>query len=313
MLEDLSRGAEDVNDPFLSEGMDGSFPMSAEKRQLLSSVFWNLLLLSTGAVIVAIGINAIIIPHGFITGGLSGMCLLVYYVTHVFSTGIWYFLVNIPLFLFGWFKISRRFFFYSLYGMVALSLAMEILNFEIAITDPFLAILAGGVFVGVGGGMALHSLGSMGGMDIVSIVLNQKLGIRIGSFLFSFNLVLFGFSFGMLDTELVLYSIALSFVTSQVLDHVLSMFNQRKMILIVSDLYEEIAGVIKLKLNRGATFLNGSGAYSGGEKKVILTVVHNYQLKRLEEAVLNIDPAAFMITENTFNVLGRGFSKPKTY
>ncbi|MBF0259234.1 MAG: YitT family protein [Desulfamplus sp.] len=60
-------------------------------------------------------------------------------------------------------------------------------------------------------------------------------------------------------------------------------------------------------------FLNGMGVYSGEAKKIILTVVHNYQLKRLEEAVLAIDPEAFMITENTFNVLGRGFSKPKIY
>ncbi len=287
--------------------------MTIEKKQLLSSVLWNLFLLTTGSVITAVGFNAIVIPHGFITGGLSGLCLLFYYVTHLLSTGIWYLLVNIPLFLFGWVKISHRFFFYSLFGMVAFSLALDLISFEIAIKDPFLAILAGGSIMGVGGGIALHSLGSLGGLDIVSITLNQKYGIRIGSFLFAFNLVLFGFSFTMLDTDLVLYSIALSYVSSQVLDQVLTMFNQRKMIMIISDFHNEIADAIKDKLNRGATFLDGSGAYSGKDKKVILTVVHNYQLKRLEEAVLSIDPQAFMITENTFNVLGQGFSKPKTY
>ncbi|GAB6143775.1 YitT family protein [Desulfocicer niacini] len=287
--------------------------MTIEKKQLLSSVLWNLFLLTTGSIIAAIGFNSIIIPHGFVTGGLSGLCLLFYYVTNLFSTGIWYLLINIPLFLVGWVKISRRFFFYSLYGMIAFSLSLEFISFEIAIKDPFLAILAGGTIMGIGGGMGLHSLGSMGGLDIVSIMLNQKYGIGIGNFLFAFNMVLFAFSFTMLDTDLVLYSIALSYVSSQVLDYVLTMFNQRKMIVIISDFHNEIADTIKQKLNRGATFLNGSGAYSGREKKVILTVVHNYQLKRLEEAVLLIDPNAFMITENTFNVLGLGFSKPKTY
>ena len=287
--------------------------MTIEKKQLLSSVFWNLFLLTAGSIIAAIGFNSIIIPHGFVTGGLSGLCLLFYYVTDLLSTGIWYLIINIPLFLFGWVKISRRFFFYSLYGMLAFSLSLELISFEIAIKDPFLAILAGGTIMGIGGGMGLHSLGSMGGLDIVSIMLNQKYGIRIGNFLFAFNMVLFAFSFTMLDTDLVLYSIALSYVSSQVLDYVLTMFNQRKMIVIISDFHNEIADTIKQKLNRGATFLNGSGAYSGREKKVILTVVHNYQLKRLEEAVLQIDPHAFMITENTFNVLGLGFSKPKTY
>ncbi|SMC37583.1 Uncharacterized membrane-anchored protein YitT, contains DUF161 and DUF2179 domains [Desulfocicer vacuolatum DSM 3385] len=287
--------------------------MSVEKKQLLSSVLWNLLLLTVGSIILAIGINAIVIPHGFITGGLSGVCLLIYYAADLLSTGVWYLIINIPLFLVGWVKISRRFFFYSLFGMVALSLCMEIFSFEIAINDPFLAILAGGSIMGIGAGIALHSLGSMGGLDIVCIMLNQKFGIRIGNFLFAFNMVLFLFSFSIMETDLVLYSIALSYVTSQVLEHVLTMFNQRKMILIISDYHDQIADTIKNKLNRGATFINGAGVYSGKEKKIILTVVHNYQLKRLEEAVLLIDPLAFMITENTFNVLGRGFSKPKTY
>lgn len=287
--------------------------VSAEKKRLISSVVWNLTLLLIGSVVCAIALNAIIIPKEFVTGGLSGVCLLIYYNTYRLSPAIWYFIVNIPIFIVGWIFISRRFFFYSLYGMVVFSLSLELISFDITIQDPFLAILAGGTLMGIGGGIALHSLGSLGGMDIVSIVLNQKFGIRIGTFLFLFNLFLFAFSFGTLSTDLVLYSIALSFVTSQVLDHFLTMFNQRKMVLIVSKMHDEIAMQINQRLSRGATFLNGTGAYSGDEKKIILTVVHNYQLKRVEELVFTVDPDAFVITENTFNVLGKGFSKAKKY
>ncbi|MBF0467635.1 MAG: YitT family protein [Desulfamplus sp.] len=287
--------------------------MSSERKQLISSVFWNMTLLFVGSVIFSIGLNGIIIPRGFITGGISGVCLLIYYVTGILSPGIWYFIINIPLFVIGWVFISRRFFFYSLYGMIVLSFCMDMVSFQINIKDSFLAILAGGTILGVGGGITLHSLGSLGGLDIIGILLNQKFGLRIGTFFFAFNMILFISSFGSLETDLVLYSIALSFVTSQVLDSVLTMFNQRKMILIISKQSEHIAKVITEDLQRGATFLNGMGVYSGEAKKIILTVVHNYQLKRLEEAVLTIDPEAFMITENTFNVLGRGFSKPKIY
>ncbi|MBF0233201.1 MAG: YitT family protein [Desulfamplus sp.] len=287
--------------------------MSSERKQLISSVFWNMALLFAGSVIFSIGLNGIIIPRGFITGGISGVCLLIYYVTGILSPGIWYFIINIPLFILGWVFISRRFFFYSLYGMIVLSFCMDMVSFQINIKDSFLAILAGGTILGVGGGVTLHSLGSLGGLDIIGILLNQKFGVRIGTFFFAFNMILFVSSFGTLETDLVLYSIALSFVTSQVLESVLTMFNQRKMILIISKQSEYIAKVITEDLQRGATFLNGIGVYSGEAKKIILTVVHNYQLKRLEEAVLAIDPEAFMITENTFNVLGRGFSKPKIY
>jgi uncharacterized membrane-anchored protein YitT (DUF2179 family) len=282
-------------------------------HRFISSVLWNLMLISTGSVIFAIGLKSIAIPHGFITGGISGLSLLFYYVSGYLSPGLWYMLVNIPIFLIGWIYVSRRFFLYSLYGMTALSLAIDLVGFGLPIKEPMLAVLAGGAIMGAGSGIILHSLGSGGGLDIVGIILNQKLGLRMGTFYFSFNVVLFAFSFGFLDTDLVLYSLFMSFISSQTLDYVLAIFNQRKMVFIISDLNEKIAGDIHARLNRGVTYLDGSGGYSGKAKKIILTVVHNYQLKRLEELTLTIDPEAFIITENTFNVLGRGFSKRKVY
>ena len=287
--------------------------MSHIRQRLKSSVVWNLFLLTVGALLFSIGIKAIAIPHGLITGGISGLGLLIFYTSGVLSPGVWYLIINIPLFIVGWIFVSRRFFFYSLFGMLTSSVLLELVNFTIDVKDPLLAVIACGMILGAGAGIAFHSLGTLGGMDIVSIIVNQKFGIRIGSFLFMFNLVLFTFSFGFLDTDLVLYSMALSFVLSQVVDRVLTMFNQRKMVLIVSDFNHEIAPGILTTLKRGATFLNGTGAYTGEEKKILLTVVHNHQVKRLEELVLNIDTNALMITENTFDVLGKGFSTPKVY
>ncbi|WP_319524116.1 YitT family protein [uncultured Desulfosarcina sp.] len=283
------------------------------KNRFISSVMWNLLLISAGSAIFGIGLKSIAIPHGFITGGISGLTLLIYYVSGLLSPGLWYLLLNIPIFLIGWIHISRRFFFYSLYGMAALSAAIDLINFPLPIHEPILAVLAGGVLMGAGSGIILHSLGSAGGLDIVGIILHQKLNVRVGTFFFAFNLILFAFSFGFLEADLVLYSLFMSFISSQTMDYVLTIFNQRKMVIVISDLNDKIAGEIHSRLNRGVTFLDGSGAYTGKIKKVILTVIHNYQLKRLEEAVLSIDPEAFIITENTFNVLGRGFSKRKTY
>ncbi len=282
-------------------------------HRFISSVLWNLLLITAGSVVFGIGLKSIAIPHGFITGGISGLTLLFYYVSGLLSPGLWYLLVNIPIFLVGWVHISRRFFLYSLYGVAALSLTIDLIGFTLPIKEPMLAVLAGGVLMGAGSGLILHSLGSAGGLDIIGIILNQKFSVRLGSFYFAFNLVLFAFSFGALETDLVLYSLFMSFISSQTLDYVLAFSNQRKMVFIISDLNDRIAEEIHTRLIRGVTFLNGSGAYTGKTKKIILTVVHNYQLKRLEEAALSIDPEAFIITENTFNVLGRGFSRRKVY
>ncbi|MGD8367545.1 MAG: YitT family protein [Desulfobacterales bacterium] len=287
--------------------------MSRKTKQLISSVTWNLLLIAAGAVIFSIGVKAVVLPHGLITGGISGVSLLCYYATGRLTPGQWYFVINVPLFLMGWKMVSRRFFFYSLFGAVASAVALDMIRLTFPIHDPFLAVLAGGVITGIGAGIVYHSLGSMGGNDIIAIVLHQRYNLRMGTYFLLFNLALFSFSFGSLSVDMVLYSIAMAFVTSQVIDTAMTMFNQRKMALIISDHSDEIAGDIHRRLNRGATFIEGVGTYTGQAKKIILTVVHNYQLKRLEEAVFSHDPDAFVITENTFNVYGRGFSRRKVY
>jgi uncharacterized membrane-anchored protein YitT (DUF2179 family) len=287
--------------------------MSKKTTQLISSISWNLFLITVGSIVYAIGVKAIVVSHGLITGGITGVSLLCYYMTGLLTPGQWYFVINVPLFLVGWAMVSRRFFFYSLFGMVISAIAFDVVTFTIPIHDVFLAVLVGGVIMGAGAGIVFHSLGSVGGNDIIAIVLNQRYNLRMGTYFMVFNLVLFAFSFSGLSVDIVLYSLAMSFVTTQVIDHAATMFNQRKMILIISKYPLEIAADIHQRLNRGATFIDGTGTYSGASKKIILTVIHNIQLKRLEELVFVHDPDAFVITENTFNVLGRGFSRRKVY
>ncbi len=282
-------------------------------KNMTFSIPWNLFLITLGSLIFAVGLKGIIIPHGMITGGFSGMGLLLLYATDTLTPGLWYMILNIPVFILGWKFVSKRFFYYSLYGMVCLTLVIEMVNVDIHITDKWLATLAGGILFGGGCGIIFRSLGSAGGNDIISIILNQKLGIRIGTYNFVFNFVLFLFSFGTLETDLILYSMATSYIASQMIEYCLTLFNQRKMIIIISDRNKDIAHEINHKLRRGATFLKGQGAYTKKDKDILLTVANTFQIKRVEEIVFNLDPEAFMITENTFNVLGKGFSQRKVY
>ena len=282
-------------------------------HQYVGSILRNLLLITLGSIIVGIGLKAIALPHGFITGGVSGLGLLLYYATGRLAPGLWNFIINVPIFIIGWVFVSRRFFLYSLYGMVALSLSIDLINLQIPIKDPILAVLAAGTLIGAGAGITLHSLGSQGGTDIIAIILHQKFNFKIGSFYLIFNFVLFACSFSTLTLDLVLYSFGLTFVISSVLDYVVTIFNQRKMVLIISKTADDIAATVNTRLQRGSTFINGVGAFTKQPRTIMLTVVHNHQLKRLEEIIFTSDPDAFMITENTFNVLGKGFSKRKIY
>lgn len=287
--------------------------MKIKGRHHTLSIPYNILLITLGSVVYGIGVNAIAVPHGFISGGFSGLSLLLYYHTGLLSPGVIYFLLNIPIFILGWRFVSRRFFIYSLLGMIVLTLAIDLIRLTFRVQDPMLAALAGGCLIGAGNGIMLHSLGSAGGNDIIAVILNQRFNVRIGTFFFVFNIVLFALSLGLIPVDLVLFSLAMSFVTSQVVDYVLNFANQRKMALIISDKSERIASEIMRGLERGVTLLEGRGAYTGQSKEVVLTVINNYQLKRLEELVFGIDDQAFVIFENTLNVLGKGFSERKTY
>ena len=282
-------------------------------QKISYSIPWNLFLITIGSIIIGIGLKAVVIPHGMITGGFSGAGILIYYHTKFLTPGIWYFILNIPVFIAGWLFVSRRFLFYSLYGTVILTLVIDLIPFEMPVKDLMLAAIAGGTIIGAGSGIIFRSLGSAGGNDIISIILNQKYGIRIGTYNFCFNFVLFLLSFGLLETDMILYSMAMSYITSQVLEYFMTLFNQRKIIFIISNSPRKIVNEIIKKLKRGATLIKGAGAYTGDEKEIIMTVVNNYQIKRVEEIAFNIDPDAFLITENTFNVLGKGFSTRKVY
>lgn len=288
-------------------------PMNAKTRLFAYSIPWNLALLTAGSFLFAMGVKSVAVPHGFLTGGVSGIALLLYYFTHNLTPGLWLLLLNIPIAVVGWIMVSRRFVLYTAYGMFSITFWMEVISFTLPVHDQLLAAITAGALAGAGAGISLRSLGSSGGLDIIGIILHQRFGFRIGQISFLFNATLFTASFALMETDIVLYSLIVVFVTGQIMDYVLSMFNQRKLVFIISEHAQDIADHIMKEANRGVTLLEGRGGYTGLPKQVVMTVVNNVQQKKLEEMIFTIDPEAFVIFENTFNVIGKGFSRRKVY
>ncbi|MBC15849.1 conserved membrane protein of unknown function [Pseudodesulfovibrio profundus] len=282
-------------------------------RGLTFGVPWNIMMLTFGAFLIAFSVKAVAVPHGLLTGGMSGIALLCYYAFGGLSTGQWYLLLNLPVFVLGWVFVSRRFFFYSLYGMFATSIFIDIIPWELPIQDIWLAVLTGGGLMGAGVGVALRSLGSTGGADILAVLCKEKFNMSMGSFEFWFNMIGFIGGFIYLEMTIVLYSIAMTFVIAISIEYVLGMFSERMMCIIISDKYEAIKKSILEDLDRGVTVLDGTGGWSGTNKKVILTMISSMQLKELEELVYAGDPDAFFIMGSGFHVQGQGFSARKIY
>ncbi len=283
------------------------------KKKLAYSVGWNLILITVGSLINAAALKGIAAPHGFIPAGLFGVSVLIKTLSGTLGPGLWYMILNIPMFLLAWFFISRRFLWYSLYAMLLTGISYALMDVNFGIKNQLYAAVSCGALTGAGAGIVLRSFGSNGGLDVLGVILWQRFNIGLGKFYFIFNLVLFTFGFMFLDTDLVIASLILVFVSSLAVDYFLSMFSQRKMTMIISEHSQAIADEILQKLRIGATFLEGHGAYHRKEKKILLAIINNIQLKRLEEIVFTRDPHALFIVENTFSVIGSTFSRRKIY
>ncbi|MBE0501305.1 MAG: YitT family protein [Desulfuromonadales bacterium] len=287
--------------------------MTDEKRKFVYSIFWNCGLITLGSLLQAIVLKEIAIPHNFVPGGLFGIGSLIFYKTGFLDPGLIYLLLNIPMFILGYLFISRRFVWYSGLAMGLITIFYQLVQFQIHIENQLYAALVFGSLLGIGAGMVLRSLGSNGGLDVVAVILNQKYNIGVGKVYFVFNLILFTASFASLDNDLVIVSMIAVFVSSLTVDYALSLFNQRKLAFIVSEKPDEIANQVMIHLKTGTTMLPAIGSYHKKEKTVLMVVINNIQLKRLEEIVFTADEFALFIVENTFNVLGSTFSRRKIY
>ncbi len=274
---------------------------------------WNLFLLTVGSIIYVYGVNGFVLHHKFIPGGVYGFSLLIYYKWHLLSPGLWYLILNIPLVILGWVFISRRFVLYTIYSVGVITLASELITTDFGLQNQLYAAIAGGCVCGAGCGLILRSIGSAGGLDVVAIILNKYYNIGIGKTYMMANFFLFFLVISNYGGDIFVASIILTYVTSSSLDYFLTLFNQKKIVYIISDYSQEIADEVLHELKSGATFLNGRGAYTGQDKQILMAVTNNIQMKRLEEAVFTIDEHALFIVENSYDVIGSNFNKRKIY
>jgi uncharacterized membrane-anchored protein YitT (DUF2179 family) len=290
----------------------GSRPAAPVERQTQMlrrravRLIWNLFLITFGSVLCACAINGILIPNRFLAGGVSGLSLFIFYLAPAVPVGISNFLLNIPLFVVGWLFVGRRFFFYSLAGMVIFSAALMIPIAPFPIRDPLLTALTAGIISGIGSGVILKSLGSGGGLDILSVILFKRFSIRIGTTVMGFNCALMAACLFRFNLDTVLYALIYLFVTSQLVNMVVTGLNQRKAVMVMSQHWEEIAHEIMDTMQRGVTIVNGQGGYTGNELKILYSVITFQELSRFKELVRQHDPSAFVVVTETLEVMGKG-------
>lgn len=274
----------------------------------------NLFLLTSGSCIFALGINSILIPKQFLTGGVGGAALIIHYLLPRYNFGLIYFILNIPLAYLGWRYISRRFMYYTFYGIAIFSLAAFVLRIPaFPIENPILAAIMAGIICGAGAGIIFRSLGSAGGLDILTVYLYKKFGLRLGSTTFFCNTLVLIIGLSVISLELVLYSLIYIYIQGVVTENVITGFSQSKSILVISEKSKDIADLILDRLDRGVTFLHGEGGYTGLQKLVIFSIIRRFEVERIKDLVLSVDPDAFMVIIDTSEVIGKRHGLRKVY
>lgn len=280
------------------------------KKRIWKEILWAGTT-AIGSALFALGFAMFLIPNDINTGGISGLAMILRELLGFGSIGTLTLLMNIPLFLIGGLKIGKRFFAGSLIGMVVSSVLIDLFALiPFATPEPLIGGLYGGVLCGAGLGMVFMAGASTGGSDILVRLLKKKYrNLPIGSISIMFDamvVLLTGLVFR--DISKALYSGVVVFVSGQVIDAVVYRFDYSRVALIISKEHEKIAKAISDQLDRGATYLHGSGSYTHQNIEVVLAVVRKGQLAELKELVMDIDENAFVIVQEAHQVLGDGFA-----
>ncbi len=280
------------------------------KKRIWKEILWAGTT-AIGSALFALGFAMFLIPNDINTGGISGLAMILRELLGFGSIGTLTLLMNIPLFLIGGLKIGKRFFAGSLIGMVVSSVLIDLFALiPFATPEPLIGGLYGGVLCGAGLGLVFMAGASTGGSDILVRLLKKKYrNLPIGSISIMFDamvVLLTGLVFR--DISKALYSGVVVFVCGQVIDAVVYRFDYSRVALIISKEHEKIAKAISDQLDRGATYLHGSGSYTHQNIEVVLAVVRKGQLAELKELVMDIDENAFVIVQEAHQVLGDGFA-----
>lgn len=276
----------------------------------------DMLLVLLGNAIMAWGIDAFVVGHHIITGGVSGIGLIVQNFAPI-PVSVTVLVINVAALLVGLFFLGRQFIIGTLVSTFAYPFFIAIFDklpqYTHLTNDPMLCTIFAGVSMGVGLGIVFRLGYSTGGMDIPPIILSKKTGIELGTWI---NIIDIATLLGQMPFSSpagVLYGLINVILSTTIIDKMMILGKSNIQMIIISKKYEEIGHMIYEKVDRGFTYLNITTGYLRDNTKAIMVVVSKRQYISLNDAVTAIDPYAFMIINDVHSVRGRGFTIPDEY
>lgn len=285
-------------------------------KKYLKEFYWkDYATITIGLAIYAIGLIGFIKPGGIVTGGLTGIALLVEYSTKI-PLQYTYFIVNCCLLFIALKVLGLKFMIKTVYGVIILTglltLCQALIKEPIIVEEPLLSGVIGGMLCGTGIGLVFSSNGSTGGTDIVVALINKYKNIAFGrGMLFCDFIIICCSYFVFQDANKIVYGLIVMGVMTYSIDMVINGFRQSVQFLIFSEKYETIANAINGELRRGCTILDGMGWYSKKPTKVIVVLAKRAEAVEMFRLIKSIDEKAFISQSTVRGVYGEGFDKIK--
>ena len=267
----------------------------------------NLSILAIGVLIDCVGYLIYLSPNDILAGGVWGVAAIIHHFADILPMGAYVAILNVPLLVWGWNKLNLRFALYTLFviGLQTLLLILLIPYLPTYTINPLLACIFGGLLCGIGPGLIVKYHGSVGGTDIVGIILHSKYDISVGSISLVIKVVIVstaGFIFGF---ELAMYTLVSLFIATSVFNQVLEGINRKRNMMIVTTEGATIAEKLMFDIGRGVTVMKGEGGYTQQPRDVLYCVVSRFELPAIKEMVMEIDPNAFVCINESYEVVGK--------
>ena len=280
--------------------------MKQKAREFLLDVLYD----GAGGAVFAIGLGCFVGPAQIAPGGVSGLSIIINYLTGL-PVGSLNMGINIPLLLLAWRFLGRRFTLKTLRSVFIQSVMIDLVGLWLPVYagDRIMSALFGGVAIGVGLAPVFMRGSTTGGTDIVSRLIQLRFRhVSIGKLLFMVDTAVLLLSVAVFrNIETGLYGMITIYTSNRILDGILYGLDTGKVVLVISEKNQQIAQQVMDRLERGATFLQAEGAWSGQKKKVLLCVVRAVQCYRVEEIVRAADPDAFLVVMEANQIAGEGF------
>ncbi|MDF2718082.1 MAG: hypothetical protein K0R28_5007 [Paenibacillus sp.] len=262
---------------------------------------FDVLRIALAAMLIAAGFNLFLIPHQLLSGGLSGISMMIGYFTG-WNIGLLYFLINLPVLVWGWVIIGRRFVWLSIVSVLLTTWFMQLVPDQSLITDPIIGAVFGGVLIGIGSGLSLRTGGSSGGLDIIGSIMTRRRDFPLGMLLFALNGAVVLALGLVLGWDPALRSMLSIFIAGKVVDTI-HIRHIKVTAFIVTGCRDQMIDKL-LKLPRGVTLIKTEGAYSHLPHDMLMTVTTRYELAELRKIVKETDPRAFVNIVETVEVMG---------